>query len=205
MSDEYSMSGRSHHDMGGLPAGRCSRDEHDYEQWEKRIDALLMTLWLKAGAFTVDELRRNIEGLGEKAYDGMGYYERWMHAITECLLQRGLITVDELSRALQGAPAAYEPGAVPRFKPGDAVGVRDAAPLGHVRTPWYCRGRRGVVTEVCGIFRNPEELAFARAGEPQLPLYRVRFRSRDLWADYEGSDTDTVDIEIYENWLEGIA
>jgi len=196
------MDGRAHPDMGGRPAGRCSIDEHEYEQWEKRIDALLMTLWLKAGAFTVDELRRNIEELGQKAYDGMTYYERWMHAITECLLQRGLITVDELSRALEGTGTTYRPANGPQFKPGDRVRVRSAAPLGHVRTPWYCRGHSGVVTEFCGSFRNPEELAFARAGEPKLPLYRVRFRSRDLWPAYDGSDADTVDIEIYENWLE---
>lgn len=198
------MDGRAHPDMGGLPAGRCSIEEHEYEQWEKRIDALLMTLWLKAGAFTVDELRRNIEELGQKAYDGMTYYERWMHAITECLLQRGLITVDELSRALEGTGSAYRPADRPQFKAGDRVSVRRAAPLGHVRTPWYCRGHSGVVTEFCGSFRNPEELAFARSGEPKLPLYRVRFRSVDLWPGYDGSDADTVDIEIYENWLESV-
>lgn len=194
---------RSHHDMGGLPAGRCNKDEHEYDQWEKRIDALLMALWLKAGAFTVDELRRNIEELGEKAYDGMSYYERWMHAITECLLQRGLITVDELSRALEREETTYRPAMAAKFKVGDTVRVRDAAPLGHVRTPWYCRGRSGLVTRVCGSFRNPEELAFGRSGEPKLPLYRVRFKSADLWADHQHA-LDTVDIEIYENWLEAI-
>ena len=35
---------RGHHDMGGLPAGTCSHDEHDYELWEKRVDALLVLL-----------------------------------------------------------------------------------------------------------------------------------------------------------------
>jgi hypothetical protein len=45
----------------------------------------------------VDELRRHIEDLGAQAYDGLGYYERWMHAATQALLQRGLITVDGLA------------------------------------------------------------------------------------------------------------
>ena len=48
----------------------------------------------------VDELRRNIEGLGADAYDRMGYYERWMHAIAQTLIQRGVITIDELGRML---------------------------------------------------------------------------------------------------------
>ena len=48
----------------------------------------------------VDELRRNIESLGAEAYDRMGYYERWMHAIVQTLIQRGVISIDELGRAL---------------------------------------------------------------------------------------------------------
>jgi len=50
---------------------------------------------------TVDELRRNIEGLGPEAYDDMTYYERWIYAITLTLIQRGLITVDELGRKIE--------------------------------------------------------------------------------------------------------
>jgi len=30
----------------------------------------------------------------------------------------------------------------------------------------------------------------------------VRFRQRDVWPDYAGPEGDTVDIEIYEHWLE---
>ncbi len=92
---------RSHHDMGGSPAGRCERDEHDYEQWEKRVDALMMLLsGRKPDLMKVDELRRNIEALGPAAYDSMGYYERWMHAIAQTLIQRGVISIDELGRKL---------------------------------------------------------------------------------------------------------
>jgi len=90
----------------------------------------------------------------------------------------------------------------PRFAPGDCVQVRRAYPLGHVRTPWYIRGRRGVVERLCGAYPNPEELAYARRGLPKQPLYRVRFLQRDVWHDYVGSAQDTVDIEIYQHWLE---
>ena len=50
---------------------------------------------------TVDELRRNIESLGAEAYDSMTYYERWIYAITQTLIQRGVITVDELGRKIE--------------------------------------------------------------------------------------------------------
>ena len=90
---------RSHHDMGGLPAGKVAPTEHDYALWEKRVDALMMLL-SQRGHLKVDELRRNIEALGPAAYDAMGYYERWMHSIGQAMIQRGLISIDELGRKM---------------------------------------------------------------------------------------------------------
>jgi nitrile hydratase subunit beta len=96
-----------------------------------------------------------------------------------------------------------EANAVPaRFKPGDAVGVRLAIPIGHVRTPFYIRGKTGVVERYCGHFGNPEDRAYARVDGPRLPLYRVRFMQRNVWPKYSGNEDDTVDVEIFQNWLE---
>jgi hypothetical protein len=53
------------------------------------------------GLLRVDELRRNIEDLGSDAYDKMTYYERWISSITQTLIQRGVITVDELGRKME--------------------------------------------------------------------------------------------------------
>ena len=89
-----------HHDMGGQLAGTVERTEHDYALWEKRVDALLRLLSGKNRWMTVDELRRNIEGLGPEAYDKLSYYERWIHSITQTLIQRGVISVDELGRKM---------------------------------------------------------------------------------------------------------
>jgi nitrile hydratase len=93
-------------------------------------------------------------------------------------------------------------GSAPRFRPGDRVVVRRAYPIGHVRTPYYIRGKQGTIERVCGTFANPEELAYARSGEPRQPLYRVRFPQRDVWPDYAGRADDVVEVEIYEHWLE---
>jgi hypothetical protein len=95
--------------------------------------------------------------------------------------------------------------AVPaRFAPGDRVAVRAAFPIGHVRTPYYIRGKQGVIERLCGSYSNPEELAYARSGQPQQPLYRVRFRQLEVWPGYSGNRDDTVDIEIFQHWLESI-
>ncbi len=92
-------------------------------------------------------------------------------------------------------------GDVAKFGCGDIVAVCAFYPLGHVRTPFYIRGKRGVIERLCGAYPNPEELAYARAGLPKQPLYRVRFLQRDVWPGYGGAPEDTVDIEIYEHWL----
>lgn len=95
--------------MGGLPAGQVEKREHDYALWEKRVDALMMLLSApQRQLLRVDELRRNIEALGPQAYDAMGYYERWMHAICQTLIQRGVISIDELGRKMEEAAKARE-------------------------------------------------------------------------------------------------
>ena len=88
------------------------------------------------------------------------------------------------------------------FQPGDCVRVRAAYPPGHLRTPYYIRGKSGVIERVLPAFRNPEERAYGRSGLPAKVLYRVRFRQREVWPDYAGPPEDTVDIEIFEHWLE---
>jgi len=88
------------------------------------------------------------------------------------------------------------------FEVGDRVEVRSTYPAGHIRTPKYVRGRRGIVERLCGMYPNPEELAYARSGLPVEPLYRVRFRQTELWPDYRDSVSDTVDVEIFQHWLE---
>lgn len=90
---------RSHHDMGGLPAGPVEATDHDYQLWEKRVDAL-MVLCSSKRLFTVDELRKGIEGLPPDAYDRMSYYERWISSITSALIHRGTISIDEVRTKL---------------------------------------------------------------------------------------------------------
>lgn len=88
-----------------------------------------------------------------------------------------------------------------RFAPGDHVRVHRHHPPGHVRTPWYCRGKSGEVERICGQFRNPEQLAYGNRDATHVVLYRVSFQSRSLWPDYDGNEGDRVEIEIYEHWL----
>ena len=90
--------------MGGLPAGRVEPAEHDFAEWERRVDALMVLLTGVRGnrkLMTVDELRKNIEALGPDAYDRMSYYERWVSSITQTMIQRGVVTTEELGRKME--------------------------------------------------------------------------------------------------------
>jgi len=94
------MIGRGHHDMGGEPAGSVERSEHDYAEWERRVDAMVQLL-RGGGRITVDELRKNIEALPPQDYDTMAYYEKWIASLTQTLIQRGVVTTDELGRKME--------------------------------------------------------------------------------------------------------
>ena len=90
----------------------------------------------------------------------------------------------------------------PAFAPGQKVRVRKVDSPGHIRTPHYIRGKSGVVERFVGFFKNPEELAYGRSGQPLRALYRVRFPQSHVWPDYRGGAGDTIDIDLYEHWLQ---
>ena len=86
--------------MGGQPADKVEPTEHDYAEWERRVDAMVQLLRL-GGKITVDEIRKNIEALPPEAYDKLAYYEKWVTSLTQTLIQRGVISTAELGRKME--------------------------------------------------------------------------------------------------------
>ncbi|MFL6572560.1 MAG: hypothetical protein ACJ8G4_12450 [Burkholderiales bacterium] len=105
MGKKENLAVRGHLDMGGLPAGRVEPLEHDYDDWERRVDALMVLCVGLTGRrkrlMTVDELRKNIEALPPDTYDRTAYYEKWITSLTHTLIQRGVITTAELAAKMQ--------------------------------------------------------------------------------------------------------
>jgi nitrile hydratase len=85
----------------------------------------------------------------------------------------------------------------------DQVRVKNWTPPGHVRAPFYLRGKTGVVERALGAFGNPEQRAYGLPEEKQ-PLLRVRFKMREVWGDKAENPDDTLDAEIYAHWLEPV-
>jgi len=89
----------------------------------------------------------------------------------------------------------------PVFHVGQRVRIADRTPPVHHRVPSYVKGHVGVVERVCGLHGEPEK--FIRGdGKPFRRIYRVRIPQDALWSDYDGSQGDKLEIEIFEHWLE---
>lgn len=90
-----------YHDLGGLPEGSIDRSQHEFAYWEKQVDALLVLLADRCQLMRVDELRRGIETLGEEAYNTLSYYERWIASITNILVEKGVLSREEIDARIQ--------------------------------------------------------------------------------------------------------
>ena len=88
-----------------------------------------------------------------------------------------------------------------RFGAGDWIEVADLQPPRHMRTPMYIRHKIGQVVEFRGRYLNPEQLADGDKAGPVIPLYRVRFRLKDIWPNEGHRATDFLLIEVYDHWM----
>ena len=95
---------RGHHDVGGLPsAGPVDQTEHVLSDWEIVADAVNQALGAR-GIKRTDEMRRAREEMDSEKYRDMSYYERWIASIETILIEKKILTKEEIDRRL----AAFE-------------------------------------------------------------------------------------------------
>mgnify|MGYP001377393236 CR=1 FL=1 len=101
--------GRATHDVGGLEFGPIDREEHDLALWEKRTDAMLRLL-VSPGkrAFTVDGMRRVIEDYSQQEYDRTTYYEKWIRAVRNLIVEQEVVTREEIEARMAEIRARHE-------------------------------------------------------------------------------------------------
>jgi nitrile hydratase subunit beta len=213
------------HDMGGMQDMGPVRAEKNepvfHESWEGRVFALNQALgaWRK---WNIDASRHQRELIPPAEYLRMSYYEKWLTALMELLVNRGLITRAELESGkpdagspkatppvtaetvpallAQGKPVRRDVAAAARFKAGQHVRARNINPTGHTRLPRYARGKLGTVERDHGVFVFPDTNAHFLGEKPQH-LYSVRFAARELWGK-EASARDAVYINLWDDHLE---
>jgi nitrile hydratase len=186
-----------------------------HAEWEKRIFALASSA-LGRGTANVDEFRHAIERIPPARYLASSYYERWLEAVETLLVEKGVLTREQLAAASGRAARDVAPAAPPRtevasrgdsalkprarFHRGDGVRARNLNRIGHTRLPRYVRGKRGIILRDWGAFVFPDTNAHLLGGDPQH-VYSVEFDARELW----GKDAplhDKVRIDLWQNYLE---
>jgi nitrile hydratase subunit beta len=90
------------------------------------------------------------------------------------------------------------------FRPGAQVRVRELPASGHMRTPFYVRGRQGRIERLQGRYPDPQRRAYGADGLPAVPLYLVSFRQADLWPGYRGPAADSLALDLFEHWVEPV-
>jgi len=211
------------HDMGGMDGfGPVIAEQNEpvfHEDWEPRVFAL-SNLAFRIAGFNIDEFRHAIERLPPDRYLASSYYERWLGALETLLVERGVITREELI-AMQPAdadtsaiakavktngPAPAKDRLKParaRFVKGDRVRARVMNPSGHTRLPRYVRGKRGVILHDWGVFVFPDTNAHHAGTKPQH-CYCVSFDAQELWGKSAAS-RERLRIDLWEDYLESDA
>ena len=91
---------RGHHDIGGLAgAGKIDQTQHEISDWEILADAVNQALGAR-GIKRTDELRRAREEMDSAAYRDMSYYERWIVSMETILIEKKILTREEIDDKL---------------------------------------------------------------------------------------------------------
>jgi nitrile hydratase len=215
--------------MGGRFGGAAVVPEPENEvfhaDWHER--ALAVTLAAGAlGLWNIDVSRHAREKLAPADYTRFSYYEKWIAALANLLVETGAVSRDELAgeaapqksdlagktlavdavqqTLAKGGPANRPSNAVPLFAPGDTVRARqhpenENVPGGHTRLPSYAAGARGRILRQHGAHVLPDSNAH-RLGEAPEPLYAVAFPASELWAHPEHPDDEVV-LDMWESYL----
>lgn len=217
------------HDMGGrFGDGPVDPDGGPLfaEEWHRR--ALGLTLAAGAtGHWNIDASRHARESLRPTDYARFSYYEKWIAAVADLAVERGLLSRGDLRRGNTGVcPPAAEvlvasevagslargsptnrDGPAPRHAPGDRVVTRRPARNlhvrgGHTRLPDYAAGHIGRILLCHGAHVFPDSNAHF-LGEAAEPLYTVVFDAAEIWGEAERAG-DEVLVDLWESYLEAV-
>lgn len=86
------------HDLGGRPSGPVERTEHEAESWQNLATALMYLLRDHCHLAKTDEMRRAIEDMNPEDYLRLGYFEKWAVGLAALVVEKGLISPDEITR-----------------------------------------------------------------------------------------------------------
>jgi nitrile hydratase len=210
------------HGFGPVKPEPESEEPVFHAEWEKRVFGMTLAAGF-LGKWTLDMSRYARERQRPIDYLRHSYYETWLKGLETLLVEKGLVTAEEMAASkatgplneeikkrlltadsvekvlARGGPVDMKIDAAPRFKPGDKVRSLNRHPTGHTRQPRYLRGRFGVIHEHYGAYVFPDRSAEGK--REGRHLYSVRFEASELWGETAASRS-AVFADLWEDYLE---
>src|SRR3954466_14696043 len=213
------------HDMGGVawpgPVQPEPNEPVFHAPWERRAFAITLAMAMPGG-WNIDMSRFAREDRPAEEYLGMSYYQIWLAGLERLMLERNLVSTDEIeaekplhpakpvARTLtpggvagmlhRGGPTEREATTPALFAAGDRARAKMTHPPTHTRLPHYVRGHLGTIERAIGFHVFPDSNAVGAGENPQW-LYTVAFEGSELW----GAESDAglkVSIDAWEPYLE---
>lgn len=220
MNGAHDLGGR--HGFGPIDPEPEAQEPVFHDAWERRIFGLALAVGA-LGRWNLDMSRFARERQHPVEYLRHTYYENWLAGLERLLVEKGLVTSEELAtgkaagvadtetrqRVLKaenvakvmakGSPVTMNIGTSPRFKSGDRVRAMNRHPIGHTRQPRYVRGRIGVIHAYYGAHIFPDRNA--EGSKEGRHLYNVRFEASELWG-VPANGRSAVYVDLWEDYLE---
>jgi nitrile hydratase subunit beta len=208
---------RSHLKTNELPDEQANLFHGD---WEKRVLAITLAMGA-CGLWNIDQSRAARESMPPPHYLNSSYFEIWYAGLSKLLLQRGLVTQQELDTGLvlkaalhvekilkvdqvalalaKGSPTNRGETSAAKFKIGDRVTTLLMNPNSHTRLPRYARGKSGVIHLWHGAHVFPDVSSQFDSSNPNGAgsmahhLYTVEFKASELWGEHTTASAVFVD------------
>lgn len=215
-------------DLGGMMGFGPVAPETDeplfHAPWEARALGMVVALGA-CGQWNIDASRFAREDTHPADYTRTPYYTIWLKAATRLMLEKGMITQEEITQGVPlttaapikrrlaaedvdamlsaGGPADRPEQGEPAFAVGDQIRTINNHPTTHTRMARYARDKVGTITKVHGFHVFPDSNAQGQGENPQW-LYQVAFSARTLWGA-QGREGDSVTLDLWQPYLRAIS
>jgi nitrile hydratase len=212
-------------DMGGVAGFGPVQPEPDepvfHAEWERRAFALTLAMGMPGG-WNIDMSRFAREDRPHQDYLGMSYYQIWLAGLERLMLERDLVSPDEIEAGHRlhppkpvakkltadgvavmlhrGGPTERGVSEPALFAVGDRVRTKTINPPTHTRLPRYVRGHIGLIERIHGAHVFPDSNAHGAGEHPQW-LYTVTFDGRELWGQ-DAEPGSRISVDAWEPYLE---
>lgn len=217
------------HDMGGRYGDGAIATTQEEPPYKKDWHRLALGLTVASGAcgyWNIDMSRRVRESLSPADYTNYEYYMIWVSAVADLLVEKQLVTIEELEAPeniqpkqldqsalryenvehvlAKGSPTQRPLDNLPKYSLGQVVKTLSHSPArlpgGHTRLPRYAMGRLGKIVAHHHGHLLPDDNAY---GQPNVEhLYTVAFTAEQIWGAHAENKEDVILLDLWESYLE---